>query len=169
MGTFMVLLELKMPLVPAGMCRFKSLLHWPRTTRCHALQGRHNSMLPAASRICAKGSAKEPFGYALMFPATAELLSLVVKYLYDALDSPIYPEHMSTRTWNSIRDVCLPTPHETCVVYACLKVRMCKGSGCRKSAGFNFPRVGLKADYCEEHRAQGMVSLRARGCKVRLR
>ena len=46
------------------------------------------------------------------------------------------------------------------------QVRQCRGSGCGKSAGFNFPQAEAKADYCEEHRLQGMVSLRARECEV---
>ncbi|CAM9458474.1 unnamed protein product, partial [Scytosiphon promiscuus] len=53
-------------------------------------------------------------------------------------------------------------------------VRRCRGGAsgagsfgsCGKSASFNFPQAGAKADYCEEHSSEGMVSLRARTCQA---
>ena len=41
--------------------------------------------------------------------------------------------------------------------------------GCEKSAGFNYPEAGGKADYCKDHRLEGMAPVRARQCEVRER
>lgn len=61
-----------------------------------------------------------------------------------------------------VRRVCRSVPPNNV-----LKVRQCRdSSGCSKSAGFNFPHPGSKADYCEGHRVEGMVCLRARSCEV---
>lgn len=46
------------------------------------------------------------------------------------------------------------------------QVRKCRAAGCRKSAGFNYLEAGAKADYCQDHRLEGMAPLRARQCEV---
>lgn len=46
-------------------------------------------------------------------------------------------------------------------------MRTCR-QGCGKAATFNFPRAGLKPDFCADHREEGMVNLRATDCEVGL-